>query len=648
MTTASTLEKASELDWRNRSLPMPDSADLRAAISGANVQTMLMVYVHLTHDEEFLEEFRPFFRPPFSVPSSEVPPEKQAELEKRLLHVLTTPGAARIDQPSERLMQKMMTVGVGERVEDEFVPMVLEQAGFQRAPARRELPARKAPPADHKVLVIGAGFTGMNAGIELDRAGYDYVIIEKNADAGGTWHLNRYPGVGVDTPSLFYSLSFEVTPEWSHFYPKGADMQKYLLSVVEKYNLREKIRFNTTVTKLVYDEDAAMWDVTLNKADGSEEVLRVNAIINAHGPLSRWKLPNIPGLDNFKGVVMHTATWKPDVELVGKRVAVIGTGASAVQLVPAIAGDVSDLVVFMRRKHWVVNNPEVMAPITDEMRFALRHIPYFREWFRFRVSWQAGDTHYQNVLLDPDWPTDLPSVSEHNESIRQYAMSYLKSKLQGRPDLLEKLTPDTPVFSKRPIMDSGWLDALKRENVTLENGAIESVTEHGISMADGTHYDVDVIACATGFDVANMLGDLTIIGRDGRSLRDEWGMDDPRSYMGIMVPGYPNYFMTIGANSGPTHAGGHNVVSEAQVHYIIECLDMISAEDKAVIETTVQAFKNWNEIIDRHMKRMIWSHPKAEGYLINSKGRNFLSWPFRLVDYWNQMRSPIKSDYILQ
>ena len=635
------------LDADNRTLPMADTPELRTALDEANVQTLLMVYVHLTHDDAMLSAFANYIKPPYAMPGTDIPAEYQHELREKLRHVLTTPGAARDEDPPMALMQRMMSVGVGEPVDDEFLPLLMDQMGLKLPAPRSALADRTAPPADFKVLVIGAGLTGLAASIKLTEAGYDHVVIEKNPDVGGTWYENRYPGVGVDTPSHFYSYSFEINPDWNHYHPKGADMQTYLLHVAEKYDLRRHIEFDTVVTTLAYDDAAALWDVTVRREDGSETVHRVNAVINAHGPVNRWKWPAIPGLEQFAGVKLHTATWDPAISLAGKRVAVIGTGASGAQLVPAIVDDVGALTVFMRSRHWAIFNPEIASEVSPGMKYALRFIPHFREWFRFRIYWFAADGLFPNVLKDPEWPADSPSVSAMNEGMRQYALAHMQAKFADRPDLLEKLTPDFPIFSKRILMDGGWFDALKRPNVTLEEGRIAEMTPTGLRMADGTDHAFDVLICATGFDVANMLGKLEVRGKGGRSLRDEWGLDDPRSYLGVTVPGYPNYFLTVGPNSAPNHAAGQNLVSEVQINYIIECLDWMIASDKRTIEPKQDAFKAWNDQIDTRMQDMIWTHPKANSYYNNSKGRIFLSWPYRLVDYWNAMRGPDKSHFDL-
>jgi 4-hydroxyacetophenone monooxygenase len=291
-----------------------------------------------------------------------------------------------------------------------------------------------------------------------------------------------------------------------------------------------------------------------------------------------------------------------------------------------------------------MSNPEVDQPVTEGVKWALRLIPMYAEWFRFRVYWFAADGLFANVLRDPEWPNQERSVSAHNEAMLQYALGHYRKKLADRPDLLEKILPDAPIFSKRIVMDAGVLDTLKRSNVSLETDAIARVTENAIVTTSGREIPVDVIVLATGFEVSKMLGTLRVIGRGGRDLGAEWGAEDPRSYLGILHPGFPNYFMIVGPNSAPNHAAGQNLISEAQVHYIIECLDYALAHGKRTLEPTQIAFEAFNAQIDARMPQMIWSHPKATSYYRNSKGRVFLSWPYRLVDYFDVTRGPKPED----
>jgi 4-hydroxyacetophenone monooxygenase len=492
------------------------------------------------------------------------------------------------------------------------------------------------------VLVIGGGMSGIAAGVKLAEAGYNYTIIEKNEDLGGTWYENRYPGVGVDTPSHFYSYSFELNPEWSHYHPKGAEIQDYLTGVADRHGVRSHVIFNTRVTGAVWDEAACKWRVQLVDNDGVASERTAAAVLLAHGVLNRWKMPDIKGIESFAGPKMHTAGWDTSVDVKGKKVAVIGTGASAAQLVPAIANDVAELTVFQRSKHWVLNNPDINTGVNDNVRFALRMIPHYKEWFRFRVYWFTGDGLYGNVLMQEDWKGDPASISAQNDGARQYALHYIRTKLAGRPDLIEKMTPDYPIFGKRIVLDAdgGWLDTMLKPNVHLETRGIDHIEPDAVVLKDGTRIEADILALATGFEITKVVGALDIVGRGGCRIQQDWGEDDPRSYLGVMAPGYPNFFFVLGPNSAPNHAAGVNMVLEAQINWMIETLDIMVAENARTVEPTMAAYERWNAAVEKQMKQMIWSHPKAKSYYLNSAGRNVISCPFRLADYWNWTRKP--------
>lgn len=624
-----------------------DATNLACALMEANVPTLLASYVYLSHDTDMLDRFAPHIRPAYAYPPTDIPEPLADELRDKLSRLLLDGEGVSPMAASDALIQRIMSVSVGEPVDDEFVELVYDQCGFKPWIDRSAIPDRPAPPAGFKVLVIGAGLTGMAAAIKLAEAGYDYQLIEKNSDVGGTWYENRYPGVGVDTPSHFYSFSWEIWTDWRHYHPHGADMQKYLLEVADKFNLRRNIRFDTRVEKLIYDDKAGTWAVTVTNTDGTSETIIANAVINGHGPVNRFKFPDIAGLTDFAGPLVHTAAWPQDLDLTGKRVAVIGTGASSAQLVGAIAPQVAQLNVYQRTKHWVIHNPEIAHEVSEGMKWALSHIPTFKEWFRFRVYWSAADGLFSNVLKDPAWNGNDLAVSALNEGTRQFALGYLQQKFADRPDMIEKLTPDFPIFSKRIILDNGWFDALSRDNVHLETSGIARILPNGIEAKDGSLFECDVIICATGFNVAKMIGDLEIKGVGGRDLGAEWGEDDPRSYMGMCIPGYPNYFHTVGPNSAPNHAAGQNLISECQVNWIIEALDLLVANKAKAFEVTQQAFDAWNRKVETRMPDMIWTHPKANSYYNNSKGRVFLSWPWRLVDFFNETRRPEEGSYIL-
>lgn len=627
--------------------PLLDREALRNALEAANLETLLMVHTHLTRDEAFLEQFAPHIKPLYGPVPSDVPASLASELRERLEKLLSQGVPDEIPPLPRRLMQKMMSIGAGEPVADEFIPLLLDQIGFEKPAPRSARPGRVPPPADFHVVVIGAGLSGICAGVKLGEAGYAYTIFEKNENAGGTWWENVYPGVGVDTPSHFYSFSFAQSPDWNQYHPRGADMRDYFLSVFDRFGLRDHTEFGTRVLACEWDEAKQRWQVRVQRGDEPVRVVEADAVLLAHGIVNRPSIPKLPGLERFRGPVMHTTRWDPSIPIAGKRIAQIGTGASGAQLAVAIAPEAERLVVFQRSRHWLLNNPSAGQPVPEGVKWALRHIPTYAEWHRFRAYWFAADGLFQNVLRDPAWPHQDRSVSAHNDAMREFTLAYYREKLADRPDLLEKLVPDMPIFCKRIVMDTGYLDTLKRPNVELETDPIDHVTETSIVTKSGREHPVDVIALATGFEIAKMLGPLRVIGRGGRDLGAEWGEEEPRAYIGCQVPGYPNFFMTGGPNSAPNHAAGQNIVSERQVHYMIECLDHARAHGKKTIEPTQAAFEAFNRQIDERMPQMIWSHPKAKSYYRNSRGRVYLSWPYRLVDYWNVTRGPRPEDVLL-
>lgn len=647
MIEAKAVANRSEAIGRPRPLPLVDNHELRAALAAADLPTLLMTYVHLSRDEAMLDRFAPHIHALDSGNVTNIPGDLAEMLRNRMQAVLTAPGAAVLEAPEPRLLQRIMSIGMGESVSEEFIPLLLEQTGLGPQVDRSDTVVRAQIPSDYKVLVVGAGLSGLVAGIKLAEAGYKYEIIEKNGEVGGTWWTARYPGAGVDTASHFYSFSFEQSPEWSTYTPKAAEMRDYLIQASHKYGVRDHIRFETCVTSMRWLTDEQIWEVALRDSSGAESTVLANAIINAHGRLSRWKWPAIDGLQDFSGPMMHTADWDAELDLKGKRVALIGTGASAAQCGPAIVDEVEHLTVFQRSGHWVVPSPKAGAPVPDEVRWAMRHIPHYLEWFRFGIYWTGSDGLYANLIKDPAWPQDGPSVSLINDRLRQYCMANLEQKLKDRPDLLAKLTPDCPVFSKRIVMDTDWVNMFVRDNVSLETGGVERILPNAIRTTDGTEHPVDVIIFATGYDLARMAGYLDIIGRDGSNLREQWGDEDPVGYFGLMIPGFPNYFHILGPNAAPNHGAGVNLMSEAQVHYIIECLDHLVKTGASALEPTDQACEAFNDRVQGQMPKMIWTHPKANSYYKNSKGRVIGSWPFRLLDYWNESRSPKLEDFLV-
>jgi cation diffusion facilitator CzcD-associated flavoprotein CzcO len=630
-----------------------DRQALDAAIDAAEPGALLMALIHHSGDTGLLDEFEARLdrerrraqaegRPPATM--GEYPAAVAAEVRERARQLLDGPLIPRIAVPGDALFRRMAEVCVDDAVSDEYVPHLREQGGFEAA--RRVVPATRKPPADFTVAVIGCGMIGLNAAIKLGQAGFRYQVFEERDDLGGTWSRNTYPGAAVDTPSHFYSYSFELNPHWSKYYPTGPEYLRYLHHVAGKYDLYPHIAFSTKVLACRWHEDTQTWDLTVRHQDGSLRTHQANAVVTATGVLNAAAIPDIDGMSTFEGRMMHTAEWNHEVDLRGKRVVVLGTGCTSVQVVADIADQVESLDVVLRQPHWIIPERKVSADVPEGMRWALEHIPYFHQWFRVKTYWWAADKGWPVPRIDEEWYATHVSASPANDAVMRHCLDYLNQSFAGRPDLKEMLTPDFPPFAKRIVKDPGFFEAVKRDNVSLHRAAFQQIRPDGVVTTEGKFIAADVIIWATGFKL-EYLGFLDVAGRGGITLAEEWAEENPRAYLGITVPGFPNFFVTAGPNAAPNHGGGHNVTSEEHVHYIVECLQYLIENGHTAMEPTREASEEYNRRVDEELDKTVWKHGgTATGYYRNKAGRAWVACPWRLVDYWAMLRAPEPRHYV--
>jgi 4-hydroxyacetophenone monooxygenase len=629
-----------------------EAAEALEHLKTADPRLLLMSLVHLTGDEELLERFTPYIQAQMAggakgVAGSSIPEPMQAELRERLVQTLSRSPRPPEAPVSTRLFQKLASVCVGERVSDEFIPLLLEQAGFTSTQGV-DAANRAKPPAGFKVVIVGAGLSGIALGAKLGELGYDYEIIERNTEVGGTWWINRYPGVGVDTPSHYYSYSFDINPDWPKYFSQGPVLIDYLKRAADRFGVRSRVRFETEALSAQFDEASRRWTVRVrdNRA-GAEREISADVFIPAINFTCAPFKPAFKGLERFKGKVMHTAAWDESLDLAGKRVAVVGTGATSMQVCTTIAPLVQHLTIFQRSRHWVVPAPLVGVDVPEGARWAMRHVPHYAQWQRFLTYWTSADNIYPVAVMDPDWEMKDVSVSAPNERRRQLLLAYIASELEGRDDLIAKVTPDYPPMGKRIILDAGWYKMLRRENVALDVSGVAEITEDAIIANDGQTVPVDVIVLSTGFTMRPMLPTVAVTGPGGRTLAQAWG-DDPKAYFGMLVPGFPNLFVVNGPNSAPTHGAGNNLASEVATNYVLGLLDLLIGQGARTVECTPEALAAYNEAVDEALSRMVWSHPKASSYYLNKRRRNTMSCPWRLVDFWWMTRRPEPADLILK
>jgi cation diffusion facilitator CzcD-associated flavoprotein CzcO len=478
----------------------------------------------------------------------------------------------------------------------------------------------------HKIVIIGSGFGGIGMGIGLRKAGFDdFVILEKATDLGGTWRDNRYPGCACDVPSPLYSFSYQLNPDWSRLFAPQQEIWEYLRGCAAKYGIDEHIRYGSRVESMEWDDADRLW--TVRTAEGKR--YRARAVVSGAGALHIPSYPEIPGIDAFGGDSFHSSRWDPAVSLAGKRVAVIGTGASAIQLVPAVATQAGRLTVFQRTPPWIQPRPDVAIP--PGTRTTLRAVPGAARALRYAVYW-AMETRALGFAVHPRLMAPMEGIArQHLE--RQVADLGLRTRL----------TPDYTIGCKRILLSSDYYPALQRPNVDLVTDPIGAVIPSGVVTADGVTHEADVLIFATGFRVVDAATELNVTGRGGVKLGDAWAAC-VEAYRGVTVPGFPNFFLLLGPNTGLGHTSVVFMI-ETQVQHVLSCLRILSRQKGGTIEARLLVTRNYNDSLQRRLRRAVWSAGGCRSWYLDDAGVNRAIWPGFSFEYWARTRRARRRDY---
>lgn len=480
-------------------------------------------------------------------------------------------------------------------------------------------------PARVSVLVIGAGFGGLCAAIKLAEAGIDdFVVIERESDVGGTWQINTYPGAQCDVPSIVYSYSFAPNPAWTRLFPLQEELQTYLHDCSTRFGVRRFIRFDRTVLDCVWDDEAQHWRV---RTDAGTVTARF--VIGAHGPLSFPSVPQFPGLEDFAGTWFHSAQWNHDHDLTGRRVAVIGTGASAVQLIPRVQQQAGHLKVFQRTPTWVLPHPD--RPVGRLLGGAWQRIPGAMTASRMAI-----------MALFESLVVPFSRKPRMLWGFKRSGLRHLKRQVPD-PQLRAKLTPSYMFGCKRPTFSNIYYPALSAPNVDVVTDSIERITATGITTTNGTHHEVDTIVFATGFKVADNPFADKFVGRDGKSLADQWQASDMQAYLGMTVHGLPNLFLVLGPNSAPYNS--LVVTIEAQVRYIVDMIGQALDSGLGSIEVRSDLQDSFNETLDRKLAPSVWATGGCDSYYIGGTGRIIAWWPGSAAGYYRRTGRAELADY---
>lgn len=545
--------------------------------------------------------------------------------------------------PEERL-HRSLSLSAGMDIPTDELELWLEQLALD--PWARGLRWQEQPTAaqleEFSVAIIGAGMGGLNAAVLLKQAGVPCVVIEKNSGVGGTWYENRYPGARVDSPSRCYTHIYGVDFEYPNPFCEQSENEKYFNWVADSFDVRENIRFDTEVRSVVWDEAAEVWEITADGPDGAQ-VVRANAVISSVGFLARPNIPSLAGMDEFAGRAFHTARWPSDLDLAGKRVAVVGTGCTGYQMVPEIAKAAERTYVFQRTPNWCFEVSGYLDAFPPQMNWLDRNFPFHTNFMRFRAGWLYGPESLRKVFeIDPEFD-DPHARSALNKRIREQRLEFMQRKFADRPDLMAAMLPEAPPMSARPVLvdaDYSIYDALLRDDVTLVTDGIKTINREGIEAQDGREYAVDVIVYATGFKANDYLWPMEIRGRDGKRLEQLWERDGARAYLGAMLPGFPNFFMVYGPNTNPT--GGLNVVDleEIVTRFALECIRGVIEQKARTVDVTVDAYWRYNDELDRWEAMKTYKDPRANNYYQNEHGRSAVNCPIDGRKMWNWLRSP--------
>ena len=634
------------MNYSDNKQPSLEQTSLEQVISALEPMIALMSLVQITGDRGLLRKYGPKLegtqhqmREAFVAVDGEIDHDEAdtsivAEIREQLLQRVKSGQAPVMPHIDLGLFRDMARLTLGFDMPERSLEPAYQHAGFTTDTRIRQ--PKMAPPEDMKVLIVGAGMMGINAGIKLQQAGFDYTIVEAQNDVGGNWLVSTYPGAAVDTPSILYSYSFDPNPSWTRFYPVGPEFLAYLQNVANRYNLYQRIQFGTFVHGAKWDEARQLWTIEATQ-NGEKRMYEANILLIAAGPNNRPKMPPGVNVDVFEGAIAHTAEWDSSIDLKGKKVVQVGVGCSGVQLATAIADEVSELNIIMRQPEYIIPNEQARANVDPLDRAAQETIPFVAQWRRLQGLASAMNDMKGMMSIDPEWQKNGGRISQFNDAITDMSLNFLKSKFPNDPEMVQRLTPDYPLFAKRPILDCGYYDVLQKPNVKLITGALAACEKDAVILANGTRIPCDVLLLATGYHL-DWCTQFDISGRDGKTLRDVF-TPTPYAYEGQTVPGFPNMFIMGGPNS--FLVANHAVVSEQQVHWIVELLQAMVDENWSSFDVSEAACDEYNKGIEESLQLTCWVNKgSAHGYYRHASGKVVLAIGRHNNEIWHDTRQP--------
>ena len=625
-----------------------DPARVAAAFAAAEVHPLLCAVAHRTGDLSLLRDDLAPDQTQMLVPGRGLGLEQEEEARRlaaaALLAHAETSAPDHVLAPDELRRVYGFLVGAGST--EQWEHFLSEELALEGTDLRAPTWRLHEVGGSFRCAVVGAGASGLAAAHRLRQAGLEVTVFEKNADVGGTWLENIYPGCRVDVPNQLYSFSFAQTDDWVSRFSAQPDLLAYLQGLAKELDLGASIRFSTEVVEARYGEEARAWDLTLRAGDGTESTATFDAIVCAVGQLNRPSFPAVAGRESFTGPSFHSAHWDDSVELAGRRVAVIGTGASAAQFVPCLAGEVAHLDVFQRTPPWLLPTENYGDPFPPEYYDLLGLLPNYGRWDRLWQFWIMHEGLLVAARVDPQWDQHTEAVSAENDFVRAMLIDVLREQVADDA-LFEKMVPHFPPFAKRALRDDGrWASALTRADTDLVTTPIETITPDGVRTTEGVMHPADVLIYGTGFTASDFVAPMRVYGLDGVELNEEWA-GDASAYLGIAVPGFPNFFMLYGPNTNLVINGSILIMVECQVRYAVEAIGRLLRAGHRAMSVRRDVHQRYGREMEEGNATMVWGVADVPTWYRNKHGRVTQNWPFDLHSYWARTLEPDLSEYEL-
>jgi len=554
-----------------------------------------------------------------------------ALVKEKALAYLLNPSKPRVPNKAEG--EQLMNLFCGRTLSQSDVDYAwgdLAFDGFVRGAQWKKKPPQEVLD-EIDITIVGAGLGGLLAAIQLKRLGLSFRIIEKHSGVGGTWWMNDYPEARVDIISFLYQYKFELGYPWKNFYPTQQELLEYVNFIVDKHELRDTISLDTEILEAHWNETDAKWHLQAKRADGTRIDYQSNFFISASGQFLKPNVPTLPGIDRFKGQVFHSTAWDHSYDYSGKRVAVVGTGSTGAQMVRGLAESAAAVTVFQRSPNSISLMPNYREQIPDPLRWLINNMPGYLNWHIFSQHIAQARMDGMNEI-DAEWVENGGQFNERNDQLRE--------TVSGDEDLYEKLVPDYAPLARRPVVDNDFYKTLTKDHVDLVVGSIESFTEYGVVASDGVEREFDLVVLAAGFDVEAFLWPVSYTGRNDATLGDLWDKDGPRAYLTAMLPGFPNFAMMYGPNSGLVAGSFHSWV-ELFSNYYCQVIAHTIESGANSFEVTKEAYDQFNDELDERAKTWVFQvEDTGGGYYKNSQGRSAVRLPWRTPEFYEKIAAP--------